>query len=234
MSTSKLTITSLFYHIIYAIARLVARIIRLWARWQVRGVENVPKEGPLIVVANHMNLVDVLILAVSLGRKATFMAKEELFRPKLQSYIMYSLGTFPVRRRQVDLQAIRRAKQVLDDGGVLIIFPEGRRSDDAQLQAGKHGSAMIALRTGVPILPVGIIGTENLKGVFSVLRRPQVVVNIGHPFNLPPVDNNNNKSTKEKRAEVTELVMKSIAELLPAEYRGAYKGEEAEYENRKV
>jgi 1-acyl-sn-glycerol-3-phosphate acyltransferase len=233
MSTSRLTVTSLFYHIIYAIARLIARIIRLWARWQVRGVENVPKEGPLVVVANHMNLIDVPILAVSLGRKATFMAKEELFRSRLQGSIMYALGSFPVHRAQIDLQAIRRAKQVLDDGGVLIMFPEGKRSDDARLQPGKQGSAMIALRTGVPILPVGIIGTENLKGVLSILRRPRIIVNIGQPFSLPPIDNNGDKSAKEKRAEVTELVMKHIAELLPAGYRGAYSGGKTERENRK-
>ncbi len=188
-------------------------------------------EGPLIVVANHMNLVDVPILAVSLGRKATFMAKEELFRSKLQSYIMYALGSFPVQRGQMDLQAIRRAKQVLADGGVLIMFPEGRRSDDAQLQTGKQGSAMIALRTGAPVLPVGITGTENVKGILSILRRPHVIVNIGQPFNLPPVNDDNNKSTREKRAEITELVMKRIAELLPAEYRGAYNGEKTTYEN---
>ena len=235
MSTSRLTVKSWFYHIVYAFARLIARIIRVWARWQVRGGENVPKEGPLIVVANHMNLIDVPILAVSLGRKATFMAKEELFRSKLQGSIMYALGAFPVHRARIDLQAIRQAKQVLDDGGVLIVFPEGKRSDDAQLQPGKQGSAMIALHTGVPILPVGITGTENLKGVLSILRRPHVVVNIGQPFSLPPIDNNNNhKSTKEKRVEDTELVMKQIAELLPVEYRGAYNGKETEYENRKV
>ncbi len=231
MSSTILTVASLFYHIIvYPFARLVGWIVRLWARWEVRGAENVPKEGSLLVVANHMHLIDVLILAVSLGRKATFMAKEELFRSRLQAYMMYSLGTFPVQRGRMDLPAMRKAKQVLDNGGVLIMFPEGKRSDNASLQQGKQGSVTVALRSGAPVLPVGIYGTEKVKGIASVLHRPRVVVNIGRPFYLLS-DNNNNKSTKDKRAEFIDVIMRHIAELLPPEYHGVYNSDKVQHEN---
>lgn len=218
-----------FYHILYPIARLIGWIVRLWGRWQVIGKENVPKAGPLVVVANHFNLVDVPLLATSLGRKAAFLAKEELFRSKLLSFIMYSSGSFPVHRGRLDRKAIRKAQQVLAKGGVLAIFPEGRRSENAQLQPALSGAVLIALRSGVPILPVAISGTEKLTGVTSALRRPRVTINFGHPFYLPPI---NSKLTKEKRAELTNLVMQHIAELLPPEYRGNYIGKKSrQHEN---
>lgn len=209
----------MLYHIIYPIVKLLGGIVHLWGRWQVRGKENVPKKGPLIVVANHFNLTDPILLAVSLGRKAMFMAKEELFRSKLLGYIMHNLGSFPVHKGRFDRKAIRQAQQVLARGKALIIFPEGSRSMNAQLQPALSGSVLIALRSGVPILPVAIAGTEKIKGVTSVLRRPQVTINIGHPFYLPPI---NNRLTKETRAELTNFVMQRIAELLPPEYHGNY------------
>lgn len=221
MSTTKPAGASELYHVIYPFARLVGWVIRLWARWEVKGKENVPRKGALIVIANHMHIIDVLILAVSLGRKATFMAKEELFRSKLQGYMMYCLGCFPVHRGRIDLQAMRRAQQVLTDGGVLIIFPEGMRSKNASLQQGKQGSVSIALRSGAPILPIGIYGTEKVKGFASTLHRPRVVFNIGRPFHLPS-DENEGKSVKDKRADYTDVIMQHIAEMLPAEYHGAY------------
>ena len=210
-----------FYHVLYPIIRLIGWIVRLWGRWKVIGKENVPKAGPLVVVANHFNLVDVPLLATSLGRKAMFLAKEELFRSKLRGFIMYSFGSFPVHRGRLDRKAIRKAQQTLAKGRVLAIFPEGRRSENAQLQTALSGAVLIALRNGAPILPVAISGTEKITGVTSVLRRPRVIFNFGHPFHLPPI---NGKLTKEKRAELTKLVMQHIAELIPSKYRGSYTG----------
>lgn len=211
------------YYIVYTFIRLVSWFLRLWARWEIRGAENVPRDGALLVVANHMNLVDVPLLAVSLGRKAAFMAKEELFRYKLQSYFWYGAGSFPVRRGRTDLKAMRRAQRVLATGGVLVIFPEGTRSGNGKLQPGLPGSALVALHSGAPILPVGISGTERIRGLASLLRRPRVTVNMGRPFYLPE-NNNSEKSGKEKRLELTRIVMEHIAELLPPEYRGVYGG----------
>jgi len=218
----------LLYHIIYPILIFIAWIVRLWGRWQVRGRENVPKKGPLIVVANHVNLTDVPLLLVSLGRKAAFMAKEELFHSKFSGFILQSLGTFPVHKGRIDTKAIRQAQQLLAKGGVLIVFPEGSRSSNAQLQSAFSGAALIALRSGAPILPAGISGTEKLKNFASALRRPKVTINFGHPFSLSPVNNDTNKRlTKEKRSEVTHLLMQRIAELLPPEYHGNYASKES-------
>ncbi len=208
---------------LYYVGKVIARMLLLLTRWQVKGGENVPSQGPLLIIANHINFVDPPLLGVSLSRKVAFMAKEELFRSRLSSYLIRRLGAFPVRRGQLDKKALRQAYRLLADGQALAMFPEGSRSRNAQLQPAFPGSALIAARSGVPVLPVGITGTEKIKGLAWILRRPQVTVNIGHPFHLPPASS---KSTKVELAELTNFIMGRIAELLPPEYRGIYAGKE--------
>jgi len=208
----------------YYAGRVMMRILLLLLTdCQVKGIENVPSQGPLLVVANHLNLVDPPLLGVSLGRKVIFMAKEELFRSRFLGYFVRSFGAFPVRRGQIHMKAFRQANQVLAEGSALAMFPEGTRSKNARLQLAFPGSALIALSNNVPILPVGIAGTENIKGRTWLLRRPQITVNIGHPFYPPPP---RSELTKLELAELTNSIMEHIAELLPPEYRGNYAGQE--------
>ncbi len=207
----------------YYVGRLIVRmLLLLLTRWQVRGRENVPSQGSVLVVANHLNLADPPLLFVSLGRKVVFMAKEEVFRSRFIGYFIRGFGAFPVHRGQLDRKALRQADQLLANGMALVTFPEGTRSKSAQLQPAFPGSALIALHSGVLILPVGITGTERIKGVAWLLRRPQITVNIGHPFHLPPVSG---KLTKVELARLTDYMMGRIAELLPLEYRGNYAGQ---------
>ena len=204
----------------YYVGRLMMRILLLLlSRWQVRGRENIPDQGPLLVVVNHLHLADIPLVGVSLGRKAIFMAKEELFRSRFSSYFANSFGAFPVHRGQLDRKALRQANQMLADGQALVIFPEGTRSHSGRLRPAFPGSALIALRSGAPILPVAITGTERIKGVGWWLGRPHITVNIGSPFHLPPVSS---KLTKTELVELTNFIMGHIAELLPVEYRGNY------------
>jgi 1-acyl-sn-glycerol-3-phosphate acyltransferase len=204
----------------YYIARgLLIGLFKLLTRWQVKGKENVPEEGPVLVVANHLNLADPPLLGVSFNRRVIFMAKEELFRSSLGAYFVSGLGSFPVHRGRLDRRALRSSQQVLADDLVLAMFPEATRSRNARLKKAMPGSALIACRSDVPILPVGITGTEQIKGSGWFFRRPRLTVNIGQPFRLPPVDG---KLTREKLVEYTDLIMRRIAELLPPQYRGVY------------
>jgi len=204
----------------YYVGRLMMRILLLLlSRWQVKGRENIPSQGALLVVSNHLNLADSPVVAISLGRKAIFMAKEELFRSKFSSYFVGSFGSFPVHRGKLDRKALRQAERVLAEGLALVMFPEAMRSKTTQLQSAFPGSALIALRSGALILPVGITGTERIKGAAWILRRPRITVNIGPPFHLPLV---NGKLTKGELAELTDLIMRRISELLPVEYRENY------------
>jgi len=197
-------------------------MLPLLTRWQVRGRNNIPGQGPLLAVANHLNLADPPVLATAVKRKAIFMAKEELFRSRLSGYFVRSFGSFPVHRGRLDRKALRQAERVLAEGMILIMFPEAARSWNTQLKSPFPGSVQIALRSGVPVLPIGITGTESIKGLGWILRRPRVTVNIGTPFHLPTV---NGKLTKIELAELSNFMMRRIAELLPEEYRGNYAAE---------
>ncbi len=204
---------SWFYHVCRVIVRM---LLFLLTRCQVRGRENIPNQGPLLVVANHLSLADPPLLNISLNRKVRYMAKEQLFRFRVLGYFVRGLGAFPVHRGRPDMKAFRQAEQVLAQGSTLVVFPEGTRSRSGQLGHAFSGPTLIALRSGVPILPVGITGTEKLEHVAGLLSRPRVTVNIGHPFHLPTTTG---KSTK---TELTNYMMERIAELLPPEYRGRY------------
>ncbi len=194
-------------------------LLFLLTRWQVKGKENVPARGPLLVVVNHLGAADPPLIGVSVNRKAVFLAKEELFNSRFLSYFVRNFGAVPLRRRSLNKEALRKARGLLAQGMALIMFPEGRRSPGVRLESASSGSALLALRSGAPVLPVGITGTEKIKGVTWIFRRPRITVNIGCPFCLPPL---NGRVTRTELAELTHSIMGHIAELLPAEYRGEY------------
>ena len=209
----------------YYAGRLLMRVsLFLFSRWQVEGRENIPGQGPLLVVANHLHNADPPLVAVSLNRRVAFMAKEELFRSRFSSYFLRSLGAFPIHRGRLDRQALRQAQRVLDDGLALVIFPEATRSKNAQLSPAFPGAALIAVRSGALILPMGITGTEKIRGAIWWLHRPRITVNIGHPFHLPPVKD---KLSRTELAGLTDFIMGHIAELLPVEYQGNYASKES-------
>lgn len=151
------------------------------------------------------------------------MAKEELFHHQPLRFLVESFGAFPVSRGGLDRKALAEASQILDRGLILSMFPEGTRSRNAKLRPAFPGTALIALRNRVPILPVGITGMEfTEKDPFRLIaHRPQITVNIGRPFYLTaPTD----KPNKAQLKELASHIMERIAELLPPQYRGHYAG----------
>jgi 1-acyl-sn-glycerol-3-phosphate acyltransferase len=213
--------------LLYRISRLlVATLLLLFTRRRVRGRDNIPKQGPLIVVANHLSSIDPPLVDSVLGRRAVFMAKEELFRSRITGYIMVNLGAFPVNKGRPDRGVLRRAMQVLADGQALVIFPEGMRSKSGRLGLAFPGAALIFLHSGAPIVPIGISGTERIKGFFWLWHRPKITVAIGKTFTLPPISG---KLTKDGLSRLTDVIMMHIAELLPPEYRGGYAGKEIKW-----
>lgn len=175
----------------------------------------------MLIVANHVSMADPVLIGAALSRKVAFMAKEELFRSAFSRFFVSSFGAFPVSRGRIDRRALSQANRLLAEGQVLVMFPEGRRSLNHQLQPALPGSALIASRSGVLVLPVGISGSEKIKGIAWWLRRPRISVNIGQPFSLAPAGGNS-KLTKVELAGLTDAVMSRIAELLFPEYRGNY------------
>ena len=147
------------------------------------------------------------------------MAKEELFRSLMLRAIVQGYGAFPVRRGQLDRAALRWSLAALQNEEVIGMFPEGKRSPNAQLQSPQPGTSLLAARSGVPLLPVAISGSERVKGISVIWHRPQITVTIGRPFLLPSAGD---KLTRSRLAQHSDSIMEHIAELLPESYRGAY------------
>jgi 1-acyl-sn-glycerol-3-phosphate acyltransferase len=207
---------------LYYILILIARtLILLVSRTRMVCRENIPLQGPFILVSNHLSVSDPVLLGARLGRKVMFMAKEELFRNSFISYIIRRFGAFPVKRKGSTRDALREAVRVLQQGAVLGMFPEGKRSRSDTLQSALSGSALIAAHNKALILPVAITGSEVMRGFNWIWRRPRVTIVIGRPFYLPETGH---ALTKIRLSEYTGIIMQHIAELLPEKYRGEYDG----------
>jgi 1-acyl-sn-glycerol-3-phosphate acyltransferase len=204
---------------------IVEWVLRAVIRLEIKDRENLPTEGAFIAAFNHLNLIDPPLHIISiLPRDSIVMAKEELFfywPIPIFRFLMDVAEAYPVRRRgtaEERRMAIRYSEDVLAKGLVFGIYPEGTRSKSGCMKEAYTGCALIALKTGVPLIPVSIRGTEKLKGV-GWLTRPKVTITFGKPFALPPVTG---KPTEEKLRELTDYIMGKIATVLPPEYRGRY------------
>ena len=197
---------------------------------RVRGQENVPPTGPLLVVSNHLHNFDMIVLSAAVPRPIFYMAKRELFKHPAFGWLIRTLGAFPVNRQAIDRAALRQAGLLLDEGMVVGILPEGTRSLTRALTEGNPGVALIAVQQGVPILPVAITGTQHLpldaKATGERWFGRRVTVTIGKPFQLPP----RRPGEKPDLVAATERIMLAIAELLPEEYRGVYGGKGTRHE----
>jgi 1-acyl-sn-glycerol-3-phosphate acyltransferase len=213
--------TSAFYQLNIAWVRAL-----LWAvsSRDVRGLENVPREGPLILASNHLNNADPPVITATTPRQISWLTKAEWFKTPVIGWMFKMGGMIPVRRFEADLGALREAQQMLSEGGCLGMFPEGTRSKTAQLQRGEPGSALIALRTGAPVQPVALWGTEKVRLPRDLLARTRVHVRFGEPFTLARPE----RITRAEVAAGTERIMREIAALLPEKYRGVYGSEMSE------
>lgn len=205
-------------------ATTVELLYRLFFSWEVRGKENVPRSGPIIVVSNHVHIIDAELLVFGVSRWIIFIAKEQLFHYPLVGLILRWAQALMVTRQG----RLREAKELfvqagerLAKGSVIGIFPEGRRNHQGNLQVGKPGLAVLASRMNVPLLPVGITGTDKIHVKSWLWKRPRIIVNIGKPFYLPqPV---NQRMTRPQRKALADTMMNKIAALLPPEYQGVYR-----------
>jgi 1-acyl-sn-glycerol-3-phosphate acyltransferase len=194
------------------------------ARVKVEGIANVPTDGPLIIVANHLSNADPPLvfgwLTRPLGRQMHILAKEALFVGPVGWFFRHN-GIHPVKAGGSDIEAYRVSKAVLDKGEVLCIFPEGTRSANGELQEPKPGVAMLATRSAVQVLPVGITGSDTFLG--RGRRRPRfgtrIILRVGRPFTLTL---DPNLSRRVAHAAASDELMGHIAALVDERHRGRF------------
>jgi 1-acyl-sn-glycerol-3-phosphate acyltransferase len=171
--------------VVYKISKLVVRLLlRILFGFRMEGAEHEPSSGPVLIVSNHVSDLDALVVGAALRRRVHFMAKVELFRPPLLRWWVTACGGFPVRRGEADRQALRTARDILERGGALVMFPEGTRGASTRdLRPPEPGAALLALRTGATILPVAVLGTDAVlpRGARR-LSRGVIGVRVGLPI----------------------------------------------------
>ncbi len=205
-----------FYHFANSFLRLFFRIV---LDYRVTGLENVPRSGPLIVAINHSSFLDPLMAGAFIPRDIVMMSKIENLRLPVLGIIVKLYGAFPIRRGEADVQAMRKALEVLRGGGALLMAPEGTRSQDGRLQPGHDGTALIALRTGARVLPVSIWGQKPFWSNLARLRRTKVGFTVGRSFVF---ESPGRKPPRDVLHRMTQELMYQIAVSLPPQYRGVY------------
>jgi 1-acyl-sn-glycerol-3-phosphate acyltransferase len=172
--------------IFYAVARAVlVGWCRLYHRLTVEGKENVPTEGPYILAPVHRSIVDTFAVAIVTRRRLRYMGKEELWKVRWFGHIIDSLGAFPVHRDATDREAFRRCVEVIEGGEPLVLFPEGTRRSGPTVTELREGAAYLAARTDVPIVPVGIGGSEMALPRGTRFPRPvKIHLVVGEPITV--------------------------------------------------
>jgi 1-acyl-sn-glycerol-3-phosphate acyltransferase len=204
------------YAIMRAGVRLLARVV-LGRRLRIVGMDHVPRAGAVLVVGNHVGTVEPALTGAFMPRLDVFyMAKSELFRNRFLGWLFAHSHAFPVVRDSADRAALRRALQVLEEGHVLLVYPEGTRSWDEQLIGDTHGGAgFIARHSGAPVVPVASWGSERVIPRGSWLpRRADVEVRVGEPFRLPALGSDGGRLSNEQAAAT---MMERVIALLPEE-----------------
>ncbi|HET6998702.1 MAG TPA: lysophospholipid acyltransferase family protein [Solirubrobacterales bacterium] len=169
----------------YTLGRLVLTLpTLLFYRVRKIGLENVPREGALILAPNHFSQMDHFFVGVYLRRKIRFMAKSQMFGPPVLTYVYKHGGVFPVRRGHHDEEAIITANEILRQEEMLLVYAEGGRSRSDRMGKPKPGIGRIALESGAPVVPVAIYGSAKVRS-WKRLRFPRVTVQFGEPISFP-------------------------------------------------
>lgn len=208
----------------WVIGPILTTVFRPW----VRGLENVPRTGPLIVVCNHLSFVDSVFLPLMIDRQMAFLAKSDYFTGKglkgwFVRFFMTSAGQLPIDRSggKASEASLNAGLQILADGGVLAIYPEGTRSPDGRMYRGRTGVARMILEANVPVIPTAVIGTEKVMPLGSTIPKVhRVGVVIGKPLDFSRFEGM--ESDRFVLRSITDEIIYEMNKLSEQEYVDVY------------
>jgi len=217
MTSTSLSQRTLLFRFVNAVLKRLTRIV---CRVDDTQLSRIPMQGPLIIIANHINFLEVPLLYTHLlPRSLTGFAKAEYWENPFMRPLFKLWGGIPLKRGAADVQAFRLAIEALEAGQIVAVAPEGTRSGDGKLQRAHAGAVILALRSDAPILPIAYHGGEHFWRNLSRLRRTDFHIAVGQTFRL---DAGGSKITGQVRQQMADEMMYQIAALLPPDYRGAY------------
>ena len=203
---------------------ILTPLLHLFFRVRTEGIEQVPARGAAVLAANHVSFCDSFFLPLVLPRRLTYLAKAEYFDDWKVAWFFRAVGQIPIRRGAGAewKRSLETAVEVLGQGKLMGIYPEGTRSRDGRLHRGHTGVARVALRAGVPVIPVGIVGTDKVQPVGARLLRPfrRVTIRIGPPLDFSDLAGRDGERIVLR--QVTDEVMAAIQHLTGQEYAGRY------------
>lgn len=191
--------TPLWYYFLWGLALIIFKVS---FKIKIRGKGNIPSKGPAVVASNHLSYLDPIVLGLITPRRMNFIAKEELFGNSLFRALITQLGAFPLKRERFDRAGYERALAILREGGILTLFPEGTRAQHGKRGHLRQGAVRIALRAGVPLVPIVIAGTDSIlpRGKRTI-RLGKIRVEVGKPLAAVKLD-----KTQDSRRETDELL----------------------------
>lgn len=200
----------LHYHFFHIIAR---PLLKSFFKFQIFGAENLPSTGGVLLMTNHASYMDPIFIGAAVNRSLHYMARSTLFKPKIVEKLLLSMNAFPIHLGVPDRGAIKRALEILENGGVLNIFPEGTRTIDGSLGQSQPGVGLIAHRTNASIIPVYLSGTrEVLPRNAKSPRLAKVTIAFGKPIEMKQY--REIKANREVYEEIGKKIMEGIAELM--------------------
>ena len=217
--TTKLVGKSLGNKIFYLSVRfIVIGICRLYLRLRIVDAHKIPKTGTFILAPSHRSTLDIPVAAATTRRRLMYMGKDSMWKIKPIGKLLTLLGTFPVTRGSADLEALKRCIAVLDRGDPLVLFPEGTRHHGRIIEPLFDGAAFIAYKTGVPIIPVGIAGSEEIWPPGTKLPRPKKCVAVVGDA-IYPKDLHGARATREMMSEFTLELQASLQTVFDAAFQ---------------
>ncbi|MEZ5169876.1 MAG: lysophospholipid acyltransferase family protein [Acidimicrobiia bacterium] len=214
----------------WIIKAILNPVLRFCYRIRVEGAENVPASGAVILASNHRSFLDSIFIPLLVRRRVTFVAKADYFDDPKTAWFFRGVGQIPIRREggSASQRALDSAAEVLEDGGVFGIYPEGTRSRDGLLHRGHTGFARLALSTGAPVVPVGLIGTDEIQPVDRKIPHIFRTVTIRFGTPLDPERYRERGDDRMVCRQIADEVMFEIRELTGYEYDDSYATRTAE------